>query len=558
MVWLRAIELPPTQDEVNTFFEFVLPFHFDPFSPPYSANNHVLNTFLSGIFVRLFGHDLIWLRMANVLSFPLFAIGLWRLTRSLFPVLRWVLIFALAGNYFLFEFFSFARGYGLSMAFLILHFSYLKDYIDEQSKKGLWRASAFLTLAVMANQTLTTYALGLTVFVVLKEAILHRRIKSTIGPVILLVLISILAALSGLRLQSEGELYFGSGEGFVQTTFYSLLNTFRLGPSTRVFVITLLLSAASVVSLIQFKRWKDVFNESRITFPIFLVALILAAITMNIFLGVNYPYERAALYFVPFFWLAACFSINSLHSRMVKLTVAAIALGVALYFPLDFYRQFNSSYSNAEPFGNLPIKFYEKIVEHSSEHSVSSPVIAGPPQMHFAWQFYDYQDTASCSRYQTDLKNSDYFISYERIHDLAVLDSARSPIGTLYLYQSEKPQPEKSFFWSKEGIEFSDEYVSPIGALNLEKGRWQIEVYARFSGINEKPKLHLSIKHKNLADSYGIDIGRKINLDQCEMDVSAKYYVRVDSNRSNPIVYFWNPKKETYHIENLRIKASRI
>src|SRR5690242_15215461 len=69
---LRAAFVPPVHDEGSTFMHYIQRDEWQPFKAHWDANNHILNSFLSAQFFKIFGQGLIPLRLASLLFFPLF------------------------------------------------------------------------------------------------------------------------------------------------------------------------------------------------------------------------------------------------------------------------------------------------------------------------------------------------------------------------------------------------------------------------------------------------------------------------------------------------------
>lgn len=115
-VFIRAYTLSFTHDESLSFTIIARNSHWTK-----AANHHVLNTTLMSLSSFLFGNKEFSLRLPNVLSFILYLTGSFFIYRS--SKNNWLFFLAISLtllNPFLIEFFSLARGYGLSLAFMLM------------------------------------------------------------------------------------------------------------------------------------------------------------------------------------------------------------------------------------------------------------------------------------------------------------------------------------------------------------------------------------------------------------------------------------------------------
>ena len=128
----RAATQSITIDEASTWLTFVSQ-PLAGFLLPYAANNHVLQSLLSGISVYLFGLSELALRLPSVLAGGLYLVAAWRISVLLFGYGAWASITALllATHPLLLDHLSAARGYGGALAFWLLGVCYLIRALDE-------------------------------------------------------------------------------------------------------------------------------------------------------------------------------------------------------------------------------------------------------------------------------------------------------------------------------------------------------------------------------------------------------------------------------------------
>ena len=135
--------------------------HYEPYPGELDANNHFLNSFLGSIFISTFGHNNNWtFRLPNVLAFGLY---LWTIAgiaaQTGSKIKFWAILSTLTLSSFLLEYFSLARGYELSLAFLFT--AIFLSTAKLISKENLRTASVFVCwgLAIYSNQSLIPMAI---------------------------------------------------------------------------------------------------------------------------------------------------------------------------------------------------------------------------------------------------------------------------------------------------------------------------------------------------------------------------------------------------------------
>jgi len=150
MLWAiaRAYVQAITIDEASTIVNFVL--------PPDStflvghANNHILNSLLAKIFVKLFGPSNLTVRAGALIGAAVFILASYflsaRITQN-FP-LRVSLFVCLVFNPFIFDFLVAARGYGLASGFLLATICLIASALQPDSSRSLLRACSFASLCI--------------------------------------------------------------------------------------------------------------------------------------------------------------------------------------------------------------------------------------------------------------------------------------------------------------------------------------------------------------------------------------------------------------------------
>ena len=310
-ILLRTFSVFYVSDELVTKWAYMIDWNFLPHQGYVDANNHFLLSFLGGLLVRIFHSDAMALiRLPVALSFPLFAWSTYRL--GLFFRSRWSLhvfyVVMLSCPLFL-EFFSLARGYGISLAFLMMALWQTAEYSQHKSFKALLLAALAFVLALSANLTLIPFVL-LALFALAADALSRRKIFQAMALAPFGLVLATLIRYS-FQLKSRGKLYYGSQEGLVQTTLQSLselvLGTEQLLISWIWLLVMVLLILLSVLHFYRNNRRLDV----RYLFPVFLALSLLNILAQHILLGINYPEDRTAIY-LPLAFLGALVAVADL------------------------------------------------------------------------------------------------------------------------------------------------------------------------------------------------------------------------------------------------------
>ena len=160
--WTQSV----TIDEARSYNLFIA----EPISrmfAVYDATNHVLQTVLSKISIRVFGLSEFTLRLPTVLGGLLYLVSGYRLSRYLFGR-GWLLtlsVLALGLNPAVLDYLSAARGYGLGLGLLMWAFTHLVLYLEDRDERRLFKAGIGLGLSVAAMLAFLYPAVALAVAV---------------------------------------------------------------------------------------------------------------------------------------------------------------------------------------------------------------------------------------------------------------------------------------------------------------------------------------------------------------------------------------------------------
>ncbi len=323
---LRAIKVGFTHDESSSFMNLIQESLQDLFFSErnwQAANNHIINTICMQIGYRWFGADewaLRWGSIAAGLGFLLYA---FRAVRLWLPVTSWWFFGAfciLVLNHFLLDFFSLARGYGLSVAFEMAMLYYFFRWIKQQANIDLLKAACALGLGILSNFTLLDVMAAFFITVSIAFYVNNRNNFSIIQYLkfitlpALPVLVTLLLIFQPIRwINAKGEFEYGP-QAFWET-WRVLFDRWVYHPAIGyqwVKVVALVVATGLFLRLgyVIIKRFRGMKLSASLqpseshAVPLF-YATVLTILTMlmtmvqHYLLGANYLIGRTALLFYP-------------------------------------------------------------------------------------------------------------------------------------------------------------------------------------------------------------------------------------------------------------------
>lgn len=329
----RAWNIQVTPDEAYTFNAFIQSCNSLTPWVKWEANNHLLNTLFSAASVNLFGPYLFALRLANLLSWLLFAWAAFQLTlpiRSTWA--RSAGLVVLSSSPLLLEFFGLSRGYGMSMALMLLSLVFLRKILEGNINSSWWWLLVAV-LILLAN-------LNLLPFIALSGFVVYVSMKRA-KALFLATLLIILAAFAwyGFKLKAEGLLYFG-GQGFwTDTVGKSLFLMTGTAWGQRFYVLLLI---PLTLGLIRSKPGDPRGPEH---FPFLILLLLVLQVSGVIFqhmlLQTPYPEGRTAMHLWLLLTLAAVLFAPTVPRAAWWYSVIAIGLLCSTVVSLDQNRSYH-------------------------------------------------------------------------------------------------------------------------------------------------------------------------------------------------------------------------
>ena len=371
---LRAYLVPFSHDEVATFYFYIQPGKFIPFSSHVDANGHFLTSALGWLCFKMFGSSPFSLRLPSLAALVLLCYAVSRCF-SLFRF--YVTRIAFAAGFLLFytflSYFSLCRGYGISMACLVMAVCYWHAFISGGMHRHFIKFSLFMQLALAANLTLIFVA-GICLGICFVFHIKRKGLGSAGVVIVYLVNAALLLfwVAYAFYLRNNGALYYGAGSSYWQVTFVSLMeNLYPSVPAVRWVIVALAAITAVVWAALCLKNGQSFIKTPAFWSFILFTALVLCFYLLNKVASVNFPEDRTGLFFYVFFVFAICSAWDGLNSRIAVyvplLWAASGCIMVATQVDLR-----NHPWAIYE---TMPASFFDRLVkEQSSGHE---PVTVG-------------------------------------------------------------------------------------------------------------------------------------------------------------------------------------
>jgi len=346
-VLVRAFSVGATIDEIATMEGARNLSFLDILSQSHpTANNHVLNTLLIKALFSLGVSSLAIIRCPNVLAFILYAYWGHKISFGRLSSFVGLGCFALLMcNPFLLDFFSLARGYGLSLEFMMGALYFGSEFFELRSTSHLIKALLLASLSVFSIFSMIYFwaalASTLTLACFLRKDWGSLKKCLLYGLLIGLVLLGCIAV-PMIRLRESGALYYGGHNSFYSDTLVSLArySLYSLDITSSVYLIlNLCLGGILFISSISYFKdgaW-DSFKNVFLGVSVLSVILIVLA---HYLAGVLYPINRVGLFLYPLFVFSLCFCLNDFRRYVRSVTLSLILMFFTVNFVVkgDFYR----------------------------------------------------------------------------------------------------------------------------------------------------------------------------------------------------------------------------
>jgi hypothetical protein len=304
-------------------------------SPTWSelANNHLLNTLLVKMFVSLFGVSEFVIRIPALMGTAFYLFGIFKILKLFLRRFYLLLSVALLTmNPFMVDYFSMARGYSLGLGFMSFALFFLFKRLKEpgsKNAKNLFWSSTMMSFSVISNFTfLTVFVSVVCVYLFLefgelfdlarkgaKKVIIFKKFLSgfllPLAPGILFLLATCTVPI--IKMMGAHAFRTGGLRGFFKDTVASLIEVSLYDKSydatsliivSKTIIVILFFSAILFLLYKLIKKRRFELIDNYLFLIVMLISVSVATILLqHIFLCTKYVVNRAAIYFLPLFFM---------------------------------------------------------------------------------------------------------------------------------------------------------------------------------------------------------------------------------------------------------------
>lgn len=360
-VILKAQHASFTHDESYTYLAYVHQSFMDIISYKRAyTNNHILNTVLMKYAEELWGSAELVLRLPNILACLLYPVYAFRLLRRVSLVMILPAFLCLFCHTQLCDFFSLARGYGLSFAFMLMSLYHLIRYFETRENKQLLLFHAGSLLAILSNFSLINVYLSALVAYNLICWYRSRLLSSSTpfrffreNRIHLWALLIVAAVLYEpiRRISKQGMLNFGGKEGFLENTFGSLISgAFYQTPlppflymALKVCMVGVLVFSGLLIGWQVFRKNRRFFDEHIVlcTTWLILMGIVMLSYLQHYLIHNDFYEGRFALFTYPLFMLNLLFLMDYSYRMRFRIFPSLLAYGLAVALVLNFSLNMN-------------------------------------------------------------------------------------------------------------------------------------------------------------------------------------------------------------------------
>ncbi len=291
-----------------------------------TPNNHVLNTLLMKISSQCFGESELALRLPNILAFGIYLMGIFTITLKSKNIGLIILVNSLIlFNPFLVDFFSLARGYGLSLGFLMISlFFVLRRNFDcpnfQFFFKDYFLAVSFASLSVLSNLSMINFLISILLIFLFKYIILLRKTDDLSIKLHLFYALNTIFAFISIHygliqlmyLKEHNQLYFGTNN-MLESLNSIVIGSLYFSNLSYYYFISYTIIAILVFGIISLIIKKDILGRFSII-ALLIVFLIFGLLAEHYLFAAKFPSGRTALIYIPLFALFIYyFALHILH-----------------------------------------------------------------------------------------------------------------------------------------------------------------------------------------------------------------------------------------------------
>lgn len=318
----------------------------------FTANNHLLNTWLMALFTSVFGEKEFVLRLASLLLFAVYLFfGARLIARSRKSIYIYFAIPLVFLNPFVMDFFALARGYGISVGFMMasLYFFLRITYTTERHASALLKDYSFALLfaagALIANLSLINFYIALVAifcwdyFLLLRKNKTERQVLNFAALLFLSCAPLFFSFKRLLILKEANDLYVGASSfdetisTLIERSSYLMPYPVWFTELLQTFVIYIF-PAGLIITLLR-KNYSG---------PLFKLGLLMTLMILgfqaeHLLFNTLFPIGRTGVYFIPLFGLFISYLfIQFVENRKPKQKNYFLTAGLMLVsLPLTFH-----------------------------------------------------------------------------------------------------------------------------------------------------------------------------------------------------------------------------
>lgn len=370
---LRAVFVEPLFDELATLYWYIQTGYLPGRGATTDANNHVLNSLVSNQFFRLFGDHFFVYRLFALCSFPIYFFASRKFLLKTKTNFSFLIFLALVSVHWIFDYFSFSRGYGPSLAFLMLAFCFIQLWLESRKTIHFIALIFFFIVALLCNLSLLIPLVILLFYLIFISVIRAKQFtaKQLIGfwiTTLCFITFLIPVYIYINKLKQAGGLWWGSLDGLWEVTGKSVSENVLFSDNHSLKFILLF--------LFLFMGWAFLSNWKKTGFVAFIQKpecwipalfgfTLISFEVLAQFMQVNYPMDRVGMYLVPLFILAFGLLLQ-------KIPIAKWGLLLLIWFPVSFVFKMNLDTSVFSPADRIHRSFYQKIADQVQTDDVLS------------------------------------------------------------------------------------------------------------------------------------------------------------------------------------------
>jgi hypothetical protein len=378
----RAATQSIVHDEAFTYLNFV----DGPWSKTwelFDANNHILHTLLVKLSVLAFGVSEFALRLPSVVAGFAMIAGVWRLLESVESrTIRWMAYLALALHPLLLDFSTSARGYGMSLSFLV--------WALYAAMRSRWSLSGYLLgLGISANLTLVFPALAVlcAYFLIQRGAERLRAVWLMLAPAVWMVAVFCVRPLRGA---TRGHFYVGLerlSESLINLGHFSMHiskrdGLFGVDAAARLAVYGIPLMAALWVAL-GIWAWRSGTDRRRLAAPLTLGVVVAGLFAARALLSVPYPQDRTALYLILLAGVTWAILADLTGFRWLRVLQMAVAGVLLLQFASQLQTRVFGIWRFNGAIKEVALRLREQTADQAPQSIAVSATVAQQPPLEF-------------------------------------------------------------------------------------------------------------------------------------------------------------------------------